>query len=48
MPFIQTYVNAYAANEETIEALVAKLVGGSQFRGVSPVDPFCGYPDARW
>lgn len=48
VPFIRTYVNAYAANTETVEAVVAKLTGESEFRGVSPVDPFMGYEDARW
>ncbi|WNM23768.1 beta-phosphoglucomutase [Demequina capsici] len=48
VPFVRTYVNAYAANDETVDAVVAKLVGESEFRGVSPVDPFMGYEDARW
>ena len=48
VPFIRTYINAYANNAETVEAVVAKLVGESDFRGVSPIDPFMGYEDARW
>ena len=42
VPMIQTYVNCYSNNDYMLEAAVAKLVGKSQFRGVSPVDPFCG------
>ncbi|WP_062201404.1 beta-phosphoglucomutase [Demequina salsinemoris] len=48
VPFARTYVNAYAANNETVDAVVAKLTGEDDFRGVSPVDPFMGYEDARW
>lgn len=44
VPMIQTFVNAYSAEETTVDAVVAKLMGRSEFTGVSPVDPFCG----RW
>jgi len=47
MPYVRTYVNAYAANDVTVEAAVATLVGESASRGTSQVDPFCGSPDAR-
>jgi beta-N-acetylhexosaminidase len=30
-----------------IEALVAKLIGKSDFKGESPIDPYCGLMDAR-
>jgi beta-N-acetylhexosaminidase len=46
-PRVKTYINAYTANEYVVDALVDKLVGISPFQGVSPVDPFCGYWDAR-
>jgi len=48
VPFIRTYVNAYANDDATVDAVAAKLVGESGFRGVSPVDAFAGYEDARW
>jgi beta-N-acetylhexosaminidase len=32
---------------EVIKALVEKLTGQSEFKGSSPVDPFCGLWDAR-
>ncbi len=48
VPQIHTYVNAYTQNEYTIPAVVDKLMGISEFKGVSPVDPFCGRPDTRF
>lgn len=42
VPMIKTYVNCYSNNRETLDALVEKLMGRDTFRGVSPVDPFCG------
>jgi hypothetical protein len=43
----KTFVNCYSASEFVVEALVDKLLGKSPFKGKSPVDPFCGYWDAR-
>ncbi len=42
VPMIKTYINCYSNNKETLDALVEKLMGRDSFRGVSPVDPFCG------
>ena len=42
VPMIPTYINCYSNNNETLDALVEKLLGRDTFRGVSPVDPFCG------
>ncbi len=42
VPMIRTYINCYSNNNETLDALVEKLMGRSPFRGVSPTDPFCG------
>lgn len=42
VPMIKTYINCYSNNEETLDALVEKLMGRDTFRGVSPIDPFCG------
>ena len=46
VPMIKTFINAYTPSEEVIDAVVQKLVGKSEFKGVNPVDPFCGYWDA--
>ncbi|MBR2289026.1 MAG: glycoside hydrolase family 3 protein, partial [Clostridia bacterium] len=42
VPMIKTYVNCYSNNDETLDALVEKLMGRDTFRGISPIDPFCG------
>ena len=47
VPRVKTYINAYSCNESTIRAVVDKLLGRSEFQGISPVDPFCGLPDTR-
>lgn len=44
VPMIQTYINAYSAEPDTVDALMEKLMGRSEFTGTSPVDAFCG----RW
>ena len=45
VPRIRTYVNAYTATRTTIRLAIEKLMGKSEFKGVSPVDAFCGLPD---
>ncbi|OAJ94646.1 glycoside hydrolase family 3 protein [Vibrio bivalvicida] len=47
VPRVPTYINAYTANQHTIEAVVNKLLGRSSFTGVSPVDAFVGQWDTR-
>jgi beta-N-acetylhexosaminidase len=47
VPRVKTFVNGYTSNEFVVEALVDKLLGKSPFKGKNPVDPFCGYWDAR-
>lgn len=42
VPMIQTYINCYSNNQYVLEELVKKLCGESEFKGVNPVDPFCG------
>ncbi len=42
VPMMKTYINCYSNNNETLDALVEKLMGRDTFRGVSPTDPFCG------
>lgn len=47
VPMVKTFINGYSSNEFVVEALVEKLLGRSPFKGINPVDPFCGYWDAR-
>ena len=48
VPQVKTYINCYDKNEDTLDALVEKLLGRSEFKGVDPVDSFCGLEDTRW
>ena len=47
VPRVRTYINTYGVNDYTLPLLVDKLMGRSDFKGVSPVDPFCGKWDAK-
>jgi beta-N-acetylhexosaminidase len=43
LPEIKTLINAYTTSTYTVEAVINKLVGRSEFTGISPVDTTCGY-----
>ena len=47
VPMIHTYINGYCHSPYVIEAVVEKIMGRSEFKGISPVDPFCGLWDTR-
>ena len=42
VPHMRTYINCYGDSKAVMESLINKLLGKSQFTGISPVDPFCG------
>jgi len=42
VPMIKTYINCYSNHDLMIDAAVEKINGESAFKGISPVDPFCG------
>ncbi len=42
VPMIKTYINGYSNSDYVIQSVVEKLVGKSEFKGTSPVDPFMG------
>jgi beta-N-acetylhexosaminidase len=48
VPMVKTYINAYSSNQYVVEAVVDKILGKSEFKGQSPVDPFCGKWDTRF
>lgn len=48
VPMIRTYINGYSNSEFVIEKVIEKLVGDSEFKGTSPVDPFCGRLDTQY
>lgn len=47
VPQVGTYINTYDGMLVTMEELVKKLAGESEFQGVSSVDPFCGLWDTK-
>ncbi|ALC92197.1 beta-hexosaminidase [Bacillus sp. FJAT-18017] len=47
VPQVKTYINTYDSRKQTLELLVDKLMGKSEFKGESPVDAFCGFIDTR-
>ncbi len=47
-PMLQTYINAYDSNDDTMDALVeALLTGPEAFKGRDPIDSFCGMWDTH-
>ena len=47
VPAVKTMINCYDAQENTLAALVDKLMGKSQFMENSPVDVYCGLLDTH-
>lgn len=47
VPMIHTYINGYCHSPYVIDAIMKKVMGRSEFRGISPVDPFCGRWDTK-
>lgn len=47
IPMSDVYINAYSNSDATLDALFEKLMGRSEFKGISPVDPFCGHEDCK-
>ena len=47
VPRVRTFINGYTGTAEVVNATVDKLLGISDFKGISPIDPFCGYWEAR-
>lgn len=47
VPQIKNFINCYDSHEFTLNALMDKMTGVSEFKGKSPVDAFCGMIDTR-
>jgi len=47
VPRMKTYVNTYGSSDVILEQLLDKLEGKSEFKGISPVDAFCGKWDTK-
>lgn len=48
IPAVKVYVNAYTPTKVNLEVALDKLFGKSPFKGVSPIDAFCGLEDTRY
>lgn len=48
VPMVKTFINGYCNSEYVMDAVMEKIMGRSEFKGVSPVDPFCGKIDLRF
>ena len=48
VPQVKTYINAYDNKDVTFAALVDKMLGRSEFKGISSVDAFCGLGDTMF
>ena len=47
-PMLRTYINAYDANDDTMDALVDALLEGPEaFKGTDPIDSYCGMWDTH-
>ncbi|BCJ96305.1 glycosyl hydrolase [Anaerocolumna cellulosilytica] len=47
VPRIRTFINTYKLKPSTLRAVIDKLLGRSEFKGTSPIDPFVGRWDTR-
>ena len=47
-PMVKTYINGYCNSEYVMDAVVEKMMGRSEFKGKSPIDPFCGKIDLKF
>ena len=47
-PMVKTYINGYCNSEYVMDAVVEKMMGRSEFKGASPIDPFCGKIDLKF
>ncbi|MBY5034976.1 beta-hexosaminidase [Streptococcus gallolyticus] len=47
VPQVGTYINAYDGKVVTLEELTKKLMGESEFKGIDPVDSYCGLVDTH-
>ncbi len=47
-PMLQTYINTYDSNDDTMDALVDALLAGPEaFKGTDPIDSYCGMIDTH-
>ena len=47
-PMIDTFINTYSNEPQFKAAVMEKITGRSEFKGVSPIDPYCGKDYLRY
>lgn len=47
VPMVKTFINGYSASEYVVDAIIEKITGKSEFKGVNPIDPYCNLWNAR-
>ena len=47
VPRVKTYINAYKFKDTNVTAVIDKLLGRSEFKGMDPVDSYCGMWDTH-
>lgn len=47
LPMVPIYINTYNNSREALRQTVEKLMGKSEFKGISPVDAYCGMWDTK-
>ena len=47
-PMLKTFINGYCNSEYVMDAVIEKMMGRSEFKGTSPIDPFCGKMDLKF
>ncbi len=47
-PMVPTMINGYCNSAYVMSAIMEKIMGRSTFKGVSPIDPFCGRIDTKF
>ncbi len=48
IPMIKTFINCYCNTDIVISTVIDKMIGLSPFKGVNPIDPFCGRADTEY
>jgi len=43
VPMIDTFINCYANYDVVIKEVIKKICGESDFKGINPIDPYCGF-----
>lgn len=48
IPMAHAYINTYSSSDMSLQLTIDKIMGRSEFKGISPVDAFCGSEDTKY